>query len=138
MVDSDVGGEVFLEALGKGADVDVDLLGSGGLFGVGLSGRIGEKGLGEFFGSADGEFTADDLICSEFLDLGIFDGEDGFGVADGDLALGEMDLDIGVEIEQAHGVCHRSAGFADTSGDLFLFQQGERFRRMDLFQDMLV
>lgn len=123
MVDRDVGGEVFLEALGEGADVDVNLLWRGGLFGVGLSGGIGEERLGEFFRSADGELAADDLVGGEFLGFRIFDSENGFCMADGDLALGEMDLDVLMEIEQAHGIGDRGTRFADAGGNFLLFHR---------------
>lgn len=42
VVDGYVGGEVFLEAFGDLADVDVDLLG-GRLFRVGFAGEVGEE-----------------------------------------------------------------------------------------------
>ncbi len=121
VVNRNVGGEMFLKTLGQGANVNVDFLGRG-FFRVRIAGGIGEQGLGEFFGGADGQFAADDLIRGEFLGFGILDGENGFGVADGDLALGEMDLDILVEVQQAHGIRHGGAGFADAGGDFFLFE----------------
>ncbi len=82
---------------------------------------LGEEGLGEFLCCADGELAANDLVGGELLAFRIFQGEDGFRMADGDLALGEVDLDVLVKIEQAHGVGDRGAGFADAGGDLFLF-----------------
>ena len=116
-----MGGKVLLEALGELADVDVDFLGCG-LFWIGCAGGVGEEGLGEFLGGADGELAADDLVRGELLGIGVFQGEDGLGVADGDLALGEVDLDVRVEIEQAHRVGDGGAGFADAGGDLFLLE----------------
>lgn len=123
VVDGYVGGEVFLEAFGKIADMNVDFFG-GRLAGFGFSGGVVEEGLGEFFGCADGELAADDLIGSEYLGVGILEGEDGLGMADGDAALGEVDLDFRMEIEEAHGVGDGGAGFPDTGGD-FLLLEGE-------------
>ena len=76
----------------------------------------------EFFRGADRELAADDLVCGELLAIGVFQGEDGFCMADGDLALGEIHLDVLVEIEEAHGVCDGGAGFADAGGDFFLLE----------------
>lgn len=97
MIDGDVGGEVLLKAFRKLADLDVDFLG-GGLPRIGGAGGVGEEGLGELLCGADGELTADDLVGGEFLAIRVFEGEDCFCVADGDLALGEVGLNILVEV----------------------------------------
>ena len=108
-----------MEAFCDLEDVDIDFLWCC-LFRV-FAGWIGGEGLGEFLCCADGELAANDLVGGELLAFRIFQGEDGFRMADGDLALGEVDLDVLVKIEQAHGVGDRGAGFADAGGDLFLF-----------------
>lgn len=86
---------------------------------------------GEFFGGADGEGFFEDLAAGDELGVFVFDGEDGFGVADADLAAGDEDLDIGVEFEQAHGVGDTGAGFADAFGDVVLLH-GEFFGEADV------
>ena len=78
------------EPVGDGADVDVHLAG-GGCF-TGLAGFVGfavEQGLREFFSGADGELAADDLVGGEELGVVVLDGEDGFGMADGEAGLGD-------------------------------------------------
>jgi len=125
-----VGSEVFLEALGEGTDLDVDFL-WWEFFRIWFAGGIVEEGLGEFLGGADGELAADDLIGGEFLGVGIFEGEDSFCMADGDLALGEVALNIGVEIEEAHRVGDGCARLADAGGNFLLFQ-GEFLGKADV------
>ena len=125
MLDGDVGGEVLAEAVGEGADVDVHFALTG-FFGIGgiavFIGRSIEEGLGEFFRGAHGELAADDLIGGEELGILILDGKNGFGMANGEAALGDEQLHIAVEIEQAHGIGDAGAGLADTAGDLVLFE----------------
>lgn len=43
-------------------------------------------------------------------------------MADGNLALGEVNLNVRVEVEQPHGVSDGGAGFTDAGGDFFLLE----------------
>ena len=122
IVEDDVGSEVSLETI-------LDLLEGGGegvgVWGGGASGGFGEAGLeevigDEFFGGANGEMGADDFFGGEELFVGGFDGEEDFGVSDGEEILGEPGLELFVEVEEADGVGDGGATFADFEGDIFL------------------
>lgn len=122
IVEDDVGSEVSLEPIldlleGRGEGV--------GVWGRGASGGFGEASLeevigDEFFGGANGEMGADDFFGGEELFVGGFDGEEDFGVSDGEEILGEPGLELFVEVEEADGVGDGSATFADFEGDIFL------------------
>ena len=98
--------------------------------------------MGEFFGGADGELAADDLVGGEQLGVLVLDREDRLGVADGEAALGDEQLHVAVEIEQAHGIGDAGAGFADAAGDFILLEReflgeadvaGGFFHRVEVF-----
>lgn len=77
--------------------------------------------LDEFFGGPNGEAATDDFLGCDFLGFAVFEGEDGFGVSDGDGACGDEGLDVFVEVEEAHGVGDGCARLAYGFGDFLLF-----------------
>jgi hypothetical protein len=63
-------------------------------------------------------------------------------MADGEAALGDLELDVAMEIEQAHRIGDAGAGFADAAGDFILFERefpgeadvaGGFFHRVEVF-----
>ena len=120
-----MGGEVFAQAVGDGADVDVHIAGRRGFpavrLPVGVAGA-GKKCLGEPLGGAHGELALDDLVGRDELAVLVLDREDRLGVADGEALLGDEVLDVLVQVEQAHRIGDTGAGFADAGGDLVLLE----------------
>ena len=57
------------------------------------------------------------------MDLLILEGQDHLGVAHREALLGDQDLDVGVEVEQAHGIGDAGAVLADAGGDLLLLER---------------
>lgn len=72
MLDGNVGGEVFAETVGDGADVDVQFARHSGLFSFRGLLRIIEKCLRQLLGSTDGQGAADDLIRNEQMAVRVF------------------------------------------------------------------
>lgn len=119
VVDDGVGGEVVTEAVLEVGDVGVN--DGCGFFLGGFPATFMEV-LDEFFGGADGEVFVEDFVGDGELVGGVFDAEDGFGVADGEVAVGDVALDGVLEVEEAHGVRDAGAGFADALGDDVLLE----------------
>jgi hypothetical protein len=66
-----------------------------------------------FLRGSHGEPTPDDFIGEEKLLLRRLERKKHFAVADGDSLLREEALDLRMQIEEAHAVCHGGAALSD-------------------------
>ena len=114
-----MGGEVISEAVLNVGDVGIND-GCGLFGGLFLAGFV--EVLHEFLGGAHGHVAAENLIGGGELLGGIFDAEDGFGVSDGEVAVGDVLLNGFLEVEEADGVGHAGPGFADAAGNDVLLE----------------
>lgn len=113
-----LGGEVIAQAILDGSDMGINDLG----FALGflLSGLV--VVLDEFLGRANRHVLSEDLVCDGDLLAGIFYTEDGLGVAHGEVAIGKVPLDGGLEVEEAHRVGDAGPGFTNAFGNDVLFE----------------
>ena len=122
MIQGDAGGEAMLEFVLKMPECWGEFdrgtpLFAASFFAAGCSGKMPrDQLLGITYGGA----TPDELFGKEALFFKVLYGEENFGVTDSQAPLGQVTLDFGVKLHEAHRIGNGGTALADAPGDIIL------------------